>query len=231
MLTIVILVSKDFPFLPTHQCIEKFLKQHFLRCEKNVMLMSLILLFLHGKTDLKKQSSLPTWKYFFLMCMLHLLVCSHLPAECLEDHRWKLRGLCSSDWWNFKYISCIILQDLMCWLGQYLSLWLSELWVYEVRQCPGSAPLHSLFCHQTSTLHSHHRVDLVLDWWLWFLAGIWKTSKCDRKRPNVSSWGLYRQALPSTGIRIVLGVSEKAKDLQTSWLTLFGGVGGGLRQN
>lgn len=230
MLTIVILASKDLrkglPFLPTHQYIKKFLKQHFLCCEKNVLLMSLILLFLHGKTDLRKQSSLPTWKYFLKMCMLHLLVCSFTSTSRVSGRPWvEVEG------WNFKYISCILLQDLMCWLGQYLSLWLSELWVYEVRQCPGSAPLHSLFCHQTSTLYSHHRMDLVLDWWLWFLAGIWKTSKCDRKRASVSSWGLYWQAFPSTGIRIVLGVNEKAKDLQTSWFTLFGGVRRGLWQN
>lgn len=38
--------------------------------------------------------------FFFSMRISHL--CSYLPAECLEDHGWKLRGLCSFGCWHFR---------------------------------------------------------------------------------------------------------------------------------
>lgn len=209
----------DFPFLPTQQCIKFFLISIFLCSERNVLIMSFPY-YLHfinfsWQNGFEKVVLVSLLGNIFLMYIWSY--CSHLPAVHVEDHGWKVRGLRSFGWWNFKCTFHAFCRVLCADLGNNFH---TEYLNFKSMKF-GTAQARRLSTASSVTKPPHF---ILTTEWIWYWIddfGFWQ--QYGKQVSVMEREQVVPPQDPYMSTRIVLGISERAKDFQIPWITCFGG--------
>lgn len=154
------------------------------------------------------------------MCISRL----YLPAEHLEDHGWKLRGLCSFGWWNF-HVPLTFFCRILCAesVGDFHFDYLN----FDSMTF-GTARARRLSTASSVTKPPHY---ILTTEWVWYWIdefGSWqeygRQVSVMERGPVIPSWASISKSPSNMCPKIVLGVSDRAKDLQMSLLTALGGI-------